>query len=556
MNKSQALLLLVVLAVPGFGWTQATSPETRTILVFPFENETGRADLAWISEGFADLLATRLAAPNRYVFGREERDAACEQLGVPPESALTLATEYKVAETLGVDWGVVGSFTVEANRLTARAQLLDVHHLKLAQPLEATGELDDFVDVDTSLAWRILATHDPTFTTGKEEDFTRRFAPVRLDAFENYIRGTLSTDPEARVKFLREADRLDPANHRAAFQLGQWYFDQKDYAESEKWLGKLVAGDGDYLESLFLRGVDAYFLGREAAAEKDFVTLAQQIPLNEVTNNVGVMMDRRGRHDEALQNFQRAAEADPSDPDFAFNAAVCLWYLKRYREAAKYLSQALSLNDDDEAAHALLVLVDQKLGDSAGQRTEQQWLARHEADSESPGTQPGASPVDIVPQTRLKKRYDGRAFGLLALAVRNALEAHLSTLLPAEHAAVHLTQGQKFLNENRLAEAERELTEAISLNPDSSVTHLTLGEVYELEGRHRDAASELGISLQIKNDVVAHVWLARVDLALNQTQAARRESQAALDIDPHNRYAVRLMEEVRGRETGKKREAD
>jgi len=500
------------------------------------------------------LLSTRLAAPNRYVFGREERDAACEQLGVPPESALTLATEYKVAETLGVDWGVVGTFTVEANRLTARAQLLDVHHLKLAHALEATGELDDFVDVDTSLAWRILATHDPGFTTGKEEDFTRRFAPVRLDAFENYIRGTLTTDPEARVKFLREADRLDPANHRAAFQLGQWYFDEKDYAESEKWLTRLVAGDGDYLESLFLRGVDAYFLGHEAAAEKDFATLAQQIPLNEVTNNVGVMMERRGRHEEALQNFQRAAQADPSDPDFAFNAAVCLWYLKRYDEAAKYLSQALSLDDDHEAAHALLALVDQKLGDSAGERREQQWLARHEADSESQGAELPAS--DIVPQTRLKKHYDGRAFGLLALAVRNALEAHLSTLPPAEHAAVHLTQGQKFLNENRLAEAERELTEAISLAPDSSVAHLTLGEVYELEDRHRDAASELETSLQIKNDVVAHVWLARVDLALNQTQAARRESQAALALDPHNRYAERVMEQVRERETEKKHQAD
>jgi tetratricopeptide (TPR) repeat protein len=364
----------------------------------------------------------------------------------------------------------------------------------------------------------------------------------------------LTTDAKARVKFLLEADQLDPANHRAAFQLGRWYFDRKDYAESEKWLTKVVAGDGDYLESLFLRGVDAYFLGHEAAAEKEFTLLAQQIPLNEVVNNVGVMMERRGRHEEALQNFQRAAEADPSDADFAFNAAVCLWYLKRYGDAAKYLAQALSLNDDDEAAHGLLALVDQKLGDAVGERREQQWLAQHEADSEAQGA--SAPRPEIIPQTRLKKHYDGRAFGLLALAVRNALEAHLSTLPPAEHAEVHLTQGQKFLNENRLAEAERELTEAISLAPDSSVAHLTLGEVYELENRHRDAASELETALQIKNDLTAHVWLARVDLALNQTQAARRESQAALDLDPHNRYAERVMEQVRGRETGKKREAD
>jgi len=552
--KTTLAFLLLALMLPAFGWAQATAPETRTILVFPLENGSGRADLDWISEGFADLLSTRLAARSRYVLGREERAAACEQLGIPSQESVTLATEYKVAETLGVDWAVVGNFTVADNRLTAHAQLLDVHHLKLAEKLEETGNLDDFVDVATSLAWRILATHDPNFTTGKEEDFTRRFAPVRLDAFENYIRGTLAADPDTRVKFLREADRLDPANHRAAFQLGRWYFDQKDYAESEKWLVKLSSGDGDYAESLFLRGVDNYFLGHEAAAEKEFATLAQQMPLNEVVNNVGVMMERRGHHEEALENFRQAAEADPSDPDFAFNAAVSLWYLKRYDEAAKYLGQSISLQDDDDAAHGLLALVDLKLHDSAGERGQREWLARHEVDSALPAA--GASPPDIVPQTRLKKHYDGRAFGLLALAVRNALEAHLSTLPPAEHAAVHLSRGQKFLTENRLAEAERELTEAISLDPDSAAAHLTLGEVYELESRHRDAASELGTALQIKNDLTAHVWLARVDLALGQTQAARRESQAALNLDPHNRYAERVMEQIRGREEGKKHEAD
>ena len=552
--KTTLAFLLLALMLPAFGWAQATAPETRTILVFPLENGSGRADLDWISEGFADLLSTRLAARSRYVLGREERAAACEQLGIPSQESVTLATEYKVAETLGVDWAVVGNFTVADNRLTAHAQLLDVHHLKLAEKLEETGNLDDFVDVATSLAWRILATHDPNFTTGKEEDFTRRFAPVRLDAFENYIRGTLAADPDTRVKFLREADRLDPANHRAAFQLGRWYFDQKDYAESEKWLVKLSSGDGDYAESLFLRGVDNYFLGHEAAAEKEFATLAQQMPLNEVVNNVGVMMERRGHHEEALENFRQAAEADPSDPDFAFNAAVSLWYLKRYDEAAKYLGQSISLQDDDDAAHGLLALVDLKLHDSAGERGQREWLARHEVDSALPAA--GASPPDIVPQTRLKKHYDGRAFGLLALAVRNALEAHLSTLPPAEHAAVHLSRGQKFLTENRLAEAERELTEAISLDPDSAAAHLTLGEVYELESRHRDAASELGTALQIKNDLTAHVWLARVDLALGQTQAARRESQAALNLDPHNRYAERVMEQIRGREEGTKHEAD
>src|SRR5579859_3455641 len=227
------------------------APAARTVLVFPFTNQSNRADLNWISEGFAVILSSRLASPNRYVLGREERNAAYAQLELPPETPLSLAGEYKVAEILGVDWAVVGSFNVEGNRLTAQARLLDAHGLKLSSALEATGELSDLVDLQTQLAWRLLAAHDPDFVVGQEEDFRHRFPEVRLDAFENYIRGILATDTARRVHFLTEADRRNPLDHQAAFQLGLFYFDQKDYAKSMLWLKKLDERDANYLEALF-----------------------------------------------------------------------------------------------------------------------------------------------------------------------------------------------------------------------------------------------------------------------------------------------------------------
>ena len=124
------------------------------------------------------------------------------------------------------------------------------------------------VDLQTRLAWRLLATHDPDFTVGNEEDFRRRFHDIRLDAFENYIRGLLATDDASRLHFFTESERLDPSDHRAAFALGRFYFEQKDYANSAKWLGKIEESDSDYNESLFLRAVDEFFLGREAGGGK------------------------------------------------------------------------------------------------------------------------------------------------------------------------------------------------------------------------------------------------------------------------------------------------
>src|SRR5215472_10243532 len=280
------LRLAAVFLISSVVW--ATPSETRTILVLPFENQSATSDLGWISEAFADVLATRLTGPGRYVLGRQERSAAYEQLGIPPETPLTLASTYKVAETLGVDWAVVGDFRVAGNQLTAGCQLLEVHHLKLTPRLETTGALTDLIDVQTRLVWRLLATHDPDFIAGAEDDFAKSFPTIRLDAFENYIRGLLAADDASRLHFFQEAARLDPSDHRAAFQLGSYYFEHKQYRDSAAWLSKLTPADVSYRESLFTRGVDEYFVGDDTKAQAAFAALEKEIPLNEVTNNLSV----------------------------------------------------------------------------------------------------------------------------------------------------------------------------------------------------------------------------------------------------------------------------
>jgi tetratricopeptide (TPR) repeat protein len=536
MKRTLATLVLLLPLACG---AKGALP-TRTILVFPFENQSARQDLGWISEGFAEILSSRLAAPERYVLGREERNEAYERLGVPSGTPLTLASEYKIAETLGVEWAVVGSFAVEGDRLTARAQLLNIRDLKLSPPFEGSGELADLVDLQTRLAWRLLASHDVGFTVGTEEEFSARFPELRLDAFENYIRGILATDDENRVRFLREADRLNPRDHQAAFELGRYYFDHKDYPNSAKWLRKLDHSDPNYLESLFLLGVDEFFLGHEEEAQRTFTQLSQQIPLNEVWNNLGVILSHRGRHAEALAAFQRAYEGDPADPDFCFNIGLSYWQLKRYGEAVPYLDQALKVNNEDLASHSLLAVAFNRLGNSERQQRERQWLEAHEDESA-----PNIDDSNIVPQARIKKHFDGRAFKLLALAVGNALEGSLSNLPPVRHGEVHLSRGKQFLAEARLQEAEREIDEAAALLGRNSEVHLVLGQIYEAQGKHAEAVRELQTALRLDNNAVTHLWLAHVYLSLNQPTAALDQSQTALSLDPGNRDAQRLIETIR-----------
>jgi tetratricopeptide (TPR) repeat protein len=499
MKRLLPIVLLIVAACE-----LRAAPLPRTILVFPFENRSNRPNLNWISESFSETLSRRLAGPDRFVLSRRERDTAFEQLGIPAGTPVTLASVYKVAETLGVDWAVTGNFAVEGNRLTAQAQLLDVRRLKLANPLETTGELADLAELQTRLAWRLLATQDPSFTVGKEEDFARLLPPIRLDAYENFIRGVLATDKESRIRFLAEADRLDPADHRAAFELGRFYYGEKDYENSARWLRKIEEKDASSLEAQFMLGVDEFFLGHDAAAERAFEALSRQMPLNEVWNNLGLMQARRGRFEAATASFERACQGDPTDPIFCFNLGLCLLYRKKYPEAIRHLREALRLSADDPEVHALLAAALGAVDGTKGKETESNRLSPRE------GSELQESGKDLVTHLRLKKNYNGRAYRLLALAVGNAPEDKLRGESTPRHAEVHLARGKEFLD----------------------------------AGRPREAAIELETALKLNNTVAAHLMLARVYLSLDQLQAARDHSQAALSMDPNNREAQALMNAI------------
>jgi len=273
-------------------------------------------------------------------------------------------------------------------------------------------------------------------------------------------------------------------------------------------------------------------------AEKEFETLAKVLPLDEVANNLGVLEARRGRYGEALANFERAYQSNPSDVDFCFNRGVALWYEKRYSAAVESLQAAIRANPDDSEAHTLLAVVFGKLGDAAAQRGELNWLTEHEVGAAA--DQPG----EVLPLPRLKKNYDGRAYRLLELTLHNAQEVRLANASPQQHIDAHREEGKKFLGENRYGEAARELGEVVALSPDDPQAHLLLAQALEAEGKHQEAVAELLISLKLKDTAEAHLSLAHVYLSLNQPELARSQGQAALNLDPGNQPAEQFLQQI------------
>lgn len=539
-----SLLLLLLLACEGL---YAASP--KVILVFPLENMSGNPNLGWMSEGIADLLASRLDSPTRYVIQRSQRDTAYEQLGLPLETPLTLASEYKVAQTLGANIAIVGHFTVVNNHLTTDVQWFNIPGLRLSRPMEVMGKLIDLDKLETRLAWELLTSQDKRAMIGTEKEFSNRFPPVRLDAFESYIRGILSTDPKNRIHFLQLSNQLNPGDHRAAFALGQYYFDQDSYVDSAKWLQKLDSGDQDYAQSLFLLGIDEYYLGHDASAEKALKKLAAMVPLGEVLNNLGVVELRLGHYDEAVADITQAYEKAQTDTDYEFNLSLVFWHLKKYRKAAQYLRKVLAQDPEDLDAHVLLAYVAGKQGDVQTRQSQMAWVSDHDPVAAPNDSSDGGSGKNSAGElsARMKKGYDGRAFQMLKLAITRARQSRLNQDPPSvvkTDGGTHLKHGLDLLDAGLVSKAQKELMQAVLMLPEDSEAHRALGEVYEMEGKHTLAATELETSLKEKNSFQAHLWLARAYVSLDHLQAALQQAQAALHLDSADGQAKHLVKQI------------
>jgi TolB-like protein len=212
------------MCLPGKQAAGQTPSNTQTVMVIPFENQSSAPGLEWIGEAFPEVLLQRMASQRLYVISRDDRVYAFDHSGIPMTVVPSRATIYRVAEQMDADYVVLGNYTFDGKTFGAKAQLLDMKKLHLYPAVDSSGPLTNLIDLQTMLAWELLQQM-PRHPTVTREQFLKASPPIRLDAFENYIRGTLATSPQQRVHYFREAIKLNPSYTLAMLKLGKTYFD-------------------------------------------------------------------------------------------------------------------------------------------------------------------------------------------------------------------------------------------------------------------------------------------------------------------------------------------
>jgi tetratricopeptide (TPR) repeat protein len=520
-------------------------------LVFPFENAGASPRLDWLGEGLEELTIQRLWGAGEQVYSHAGRLAELERYGLPHSSKLSRATMLHIGEDLDVDFVVFGRFTANGTSLTIESRILKVSPVRLLPALRETGPLDSLMDLHARLIWRMLSANDRNYGLNLAE-FTKRQRPLRLDAFEHYVRGLLASEDDARLRELREAARLEPEWPEPDFALGDAYFARRDCDSALPWYARVPKTHDRYVEAVFATGVCRLLLGQPDHAEEVFTSLQGALKNNmvsgadlpEILNNLAIARARQGKTAAAQTDFRRAAELDPDEDDYPFNLGLLALQTNDASAAAGYFREAAEREPDNPEDRAVLILSLER----AGKQTEAD--QEREAANETFGPK-GLPAIRLDAKNETLARLHRIKAELDVTALRAEIESAESTPRAAASASssdtpvTHIRRGRQELSAGHADAAEKEFRAVLTADPRNAAAHRGLAEIDRRQGKVDDAVKELQASLEARDSAVVRMTLAKIYLEQKRPDLARAEVEKALKLAPNYAEAKQLLEHLR-----------
>jgi tetratricopeptide (TPR) repeat protein len=539
----------------------AIAPQQGVYLVFPFENAGASPRLDWLGEGLEELTIQYLSDSGAQVYSHAGRAGELERYGLPASAKLSRATMLRIAQDLDADYVIFGSFGSDGTSLTIEARTLRVDPPALLTPVHESGPLNSLMDLHASVVWHLLSANDKAYPLSMKE-FAKLQRPLRLDAFEHFVRGLLATEDEPRIRELREAARLEPAWPDPDFALGETYAARGDCASAISSFARVPKTHHRYVEAVFATGVCRLQLNQPDKAEEVFISLQDALRNNsdrgaaagdglsgadlpEILNNLGVARARQGKAPAAQADLRRATELDPDEDDYPFNLGLLAFRANDFAAAAKFFREAVDREPDNPEDRALLI---QSL-EKAGNKTE----ADEERQAATEVLGPNAVPVVHVDtksdtQPRLDRIKTDLDITALRLEIQSSPTAVASASASSAGApttpATYIRRARQELAEGHLDTAETEFRAALAADATNAYAHQGLAEVFRRRGKLDDAVQEFQASLATRDSAVVRTMLARVYLEQKKFDLARAEAQRALALAPNYASAKALLDHL------------
>jgi len=342
----------------------------KRLAVLPFENLGDPAD-TYFADGITDELRANLATvPGlQVVAGRSSN-----------QYRRTTKALSEIARELGADYLLVGTIRWQRagggpSRVRVSPELIKVGPGSVptttwAQPFDAA--LTDVFQVQVDIAARVTQSLSGAWTEDARAPPKR--PTMNTDAYDYYLRGNeyyareTMADVQLSIQLYRRALTFDSAFALAWARLARaeafiyWFAGDRSAAQLariEQGARTALSLAPDLPEAHIAMGYYHYWGHRDySAALEEFARAAKAEPNNaEVADVVALVLRRQGKWDEAVASFRRAAALDPRSVEHLFDLAQTYFFMRRYGDAERVLERAAVLAPDSPNIYALRMAI-------------------------------------------------------------------------------------------------------------------------------------------------------------------------------------------------------
>jgi len=357
------VVVVIVLTFGGYWfYGRGSSKQINSIAVMPFVNESGNADLEYLSDGMTETLINSLSRiPDVSV---KSRGAVFPYKGKPYKAA-AVAGELNVGSILS------GRITEKGDRISLNLELIDPTTDSVLWGNNYTSDSSQLVSLQSKIARDVSVRLKSQLSATSEKEVTKT-PTIDPEAYQDYLKGRFYWSKRTRdglarsVKFFNAAIEKDPGYALAYSGLAQSYvlFPNYGVASSKDSLPKArnaaekaLEIDDSLAEAHAALGL--FYINYGWNAEESEAELRRAIELNPDYATayqwlaIGPL-NAEGRFEEAISTGDRATELEPLSLIISTDAGYNRVIAGRYDEAIVKLMATLEIDPDFQVARMAL----------------------------------------------------------------------------------------------------------------------------------------------------------------------------------------------------------
>ena len=337
-----AVVALLVLGAGYFGYrsTVSANKQIQSIAVMPFVNDSGSADVEYLSDGLTETLIGSLSKigdlsvkARSAVFSYKGRDVSPKQIG----------------EELGVQGVLLGRLVQRGENIKLNLELVNAKTLDVIWSEQYDRKQSDLVNLQTEIA-RDVSSKLKSKLSGEDQQVLTKKYTNDPEAYRLYLQGRyhlnkrVGKEYEKAQGFLLEAVARDP-NFVLAYTGLAEFVAQRDRPKAREYILRALAIDPEISDAHALLGLQ-FALDRDwASSERELkraIDLDPHNPRAHQWNGTRLMMI--GRVDECLAAYDRAIEIEPTLADIRNNRGSCLVAAGKLDEGIAEVEKAIEMD--------------------------------------------------------------------------------------------------------------------------------------------------------------------------------------------------------------------